>query len=334
MIFTRKLMLTLKNDFQINRRPICWDAHSCPSFTVGVDLSFLSRYKNSGVNFVSLNVGFDLTNQVETLELIDYFHQWILERNDEYMIVGNVQQIFECQLKNILSVAFDIEGCNLLNGKLDMVSRFYTLGVRQMLFAYNKNNSVGGGCFDVDVGLTQFGKNLIKEFNEVGMVIDCSHVGYQTSMEIIELSKHPIIFSHSNPVRLVNHPRNITDEQIIACAKIGGVIGINGIGIFLGNNDTRTEKIVEHIDYVAQLVGADHVGIGLDCIFSIDEIKSYTKKNPDAFPSKYGFDDVAVAEPEQFLEIKKLLAIRGYSKSEINNILGENFLRIAQTVWK
>lgn len=261
-----------------NSYPIRWDAHGCPPFTIGADLSFLSRYKNSGVNFVSLNVGFDLTSQAETLELINYFHQWILKHNDEYMVAENVQQIFECQSKNKLSVAFDIEGCNLLNGQLEMVSQFYALGVRQMLFAYNKNNSSGGGCFDADTGLTQFGKQLVKEFNDVGMVIDCSHAGYQTSMEIMELSKYPIVFSHSNPAKLVNHPRNITDEQIIACAKRDGVIGINGIEIFLGNNDVRTEKIVEHIDYVAQLVGAEHVGIGLDCIFATDEIKSYVEK--------------------------------------------------------
>lgn len=323
-----------QHDLPLNRPPICWDAHGCPPFTIGADLSFLNRYKNSGVNFVSLNVGFDLTNQAETLELINYFHQWILKHNDEYVIAENVQQIFECQSKNRLSVAFDIEGCNLLNGQLEMVSQLYALGVRQMLFAYNNNNASGGGCFGVDIGLTQFGKQLVKECNDVGMVIDCSHVGYQTSMEIMELSKYPIVFSHSNPIKLVNHLRNIKDEQIIACAENGGVIGINGIGIFLGNNDTRTEKIVEHIDYVAQMVGAEHVGIGLDCIFAKDEAKGYVEKNPDTFPAKYGFDDVSVAEPEQFSEIGGLLALRGYSENAINNILGENFLRIAKAVWK
>lgn len=327
-------MLALNENLRSNPRPIRWDAHSCPPFKIGADLSFLSRYKNAGVNFVSVNVGFDLTNQADTIELINYFYQWILKHSDEYAIAKNIQQIFEYESKNKLSIAFDIEGCNLLNNKLEMVSQLYALGVRQMVFAYNKNNFTGGGCFDADMGLTKFGKRLVKEFNDVGMVIDCSHVGYQTSMEIMELSKYPIIFSHSNPANLVNHPRNITDEQIIACAKTGGVIGINGIGIFLGNNDVRTEKIAEHIDYVAQKVGAEHVGIGLDCIFDSDEVKGYVENNPDTFPVKFGFDDVSVAEPEQFSEIGKLLASRGYSAKDINNILGENFLRVASAVWK
>lgn len=116
--------------------------------------------------------------------------------------------------------------------------------------------------------------------------------------------------------------------------KKGGVIGINGVGIFLGNNDARTEKIVEHIDYIVQKVGAEHVGIGLDCVFNPDEIKSYVEKNPNIFPAKYNFENVIVAQPEQFSEIGDMLALRGYSEIAINNILGENFLRVAKAVWR
>ncbi len=322
------------NNSKLIKQSICWDAHCCPPFKIGSDLSFLNRYKNAGVNFVSVNVGFDLTNQDETLNLIQYFHEWIQQNDDKYSIVKNVENIFECQSKNKLAIAFDIEGCNPLNETLDMVSQFYDLGVKQMQFAYNRNNSSGGGCLDIDTGLTLFGKKLIREFNNVGMIIDCSHVGYQTSLEIIELSEHPVIFSHSNPSKLVNHPRNITDEQIIACAKKNGVIGINGVGIFLGENDASTKKIVEHIDYIVQLVGPNHVGIGLDCIFAKDEIKDYVVNNPQIFPDKYGFSDVAVAIPEQFIEIKELLIKKAYSTKDIDNILGENFVRIAKTVWK
>jgi membrane dipeptidase len=153
-------------------------------------------------------------------------------------------------------------------------------------------------------------------------------------MDIIELSSHPVIFSHSNPASLVNHPRNIKDDQIVACANRGGVIGINGIGIFLGNNNTTTQRIVEHIDYVAQLVGTAHVGIGMDCVFNQDEIKNIAAKNPETFPSSLGFSDVQIAEPEQFSEIGENLTKRGYSDKDIDLILGENFLRIAKNVWR
>lgn len=327
-------MFISKKTSSTHPHPIRWDAHGCPPFKLGEDLSFLRRYKNSGVNFVSLNVGFDLIGLAETLELIGCFNQWILNYSDDYALATNVRQLFENQEKNKLSLAFDIEGCNLLNGNIEIVPFLYSLGVRQMIFTYNQNNLAGGGCFDVDTGLTEFGRQLVKKCNDVGMVIDCSHVGCQSSIEIMELSKYPVVFSHSNPAKLVNHPRNITDEQIIACAKGGGVVGINGVGIFLGENETDTDKIVQHIDYVAQIVGSEHVGIGLDCIFSPDEAKSYVKNNPDTFPEKYGFNDVAVAVPEQFSEIGALLSQKGYSEGDINNILGENFLRIARVIWK
>lgn len=318
----------------MKKNSIRWDAHGCPPLKVGADLYFLRRYKSSGVNFVSLNVGFDLTTQNEALELIKYFNDWVEQHNTEYMIVKTVKDILECQSNNKLSIAFDIEGSNLLNENLGMVSKFFALGVKQLLFVYNTNNASGGGCFDIDTGLTNFGKQLVKKCNDVGMIIDCSHVGYKTSLEIMDLSKYPVVFSHSNPARLVNHPRNITDEQIIACAKTNGVIGINGIGIFLGNNDTRTEKIVEHIDYVVQLVGAEYVGIGLDCVFDIDEVQNFIDNNPDTFPKQYGFSNVAIAQPEQFAKIGELLMLRGYSEIDINNILGENFFRVATEVWK
>src|SRR5579872_6597104 len=90
-----KIMPTLKDTSFHKSRSIRWDAHGCPLFTIGADLSFLSRYKNSSVNFVSLNVGFDLTNQTETLEVINYFHQWISKHNDEYTIIKNIEQIYE-----------------------------------------------------------------------------------------------------------------------------------------------------------------------------------------------------------------------------------------------
>ena len=318
----------------MHQHAVRWDAHSCPPFTIGADLTFLSRYKNAGVDFVSLNVGFDLTTQTETIKLLHYFHQWINERNTEYAIVNNVDQIIKNKAQKKLSIAFDIEGCNLLEDNLEMLSTFHSLGIKQIVFAYNTNNSSGGGCLDNDTGLTTFGKQLVKECNKIGIEIDCSHVGHQTSLDIIDQSDHPVVFSHSNPAALVDHPRNITDKQIRACAQKGGVIGINGIGIFLGNNDIQTQRIVDHIDYVAQVVGSEHVGIGLDCIFNMDEMNDFVTNNPKTFPSQHGFSNVAIAQPEQFSEIGELLEQRGYHQKDINSILGDNFLRVASTVWR
>ncbi|WP_204351035.1 membrane dipeptidase, partial [Serratia marcescens] len=91
-----------------------------------------------------------------------------------------------------------------------------------------------------------------------------THTGYRTAMDVMNNTDKPVVFSHSNPRALRDHPRNIPDELVDACARIGGVVCINGIGIFLGANDASVKTFVDHIDHVVQRVGAAHVGVGLD----------------------------------------------------------------------
>ena len=153
-----------------------------------------------------------------------------------------------------------------LNGDVGMVDVYYRLGVRQMLFAYNRNNKAGGGCHDEDIGLTPFGRDVIREMNRVGMLVDCSHSGHRTTMEAMEASTAPVIFSHSNARRLCDHERNIRDDQIKGCAATGGVIAVTGVGRFLGPRGPVVEHLVEHIDYMVELVGPAHVGLGMDSV--------------------------------------------------------------------
>lgn len=141
-----------------------------------------------------------------------------------------------------------------------------------------------------------------------------------------------MIFSHSNPNGLRDHVRNISDEQINACARTGGVIGINGIGDFLGG--TSSERLIEHIEYVMDLVGPDHVGIGLDYVVDKQELVEYLEAYPDIYPPDKMKDVLAFVEPEQFPEFTELLYQKGYSEPVISGILGGNFLRVAKQVWK
>jgi membrane dipeptidase len=141
-----------------------------------------------------------------------------------------------------------------------------------------------------------------------------------------------VIFSHSNPKALREHVRNITDEQIKACAQTGGVIGINGIGDFLGG--TSSELIVANIEYVMNLAGPEHVGIGLDYVVDKQELMDYITGNPDVFPADKMADFIAFVEPEQFPDFTELLVQKGYSEDVISGILGGNFLRVAKEVWK
>jgi membrane dipeptidase len=221
-----------------------------------------------------------------------------------------------------------------LNGDLSMVELYYRLGVRQMLIAYNLNNDAGGGCHDEDKGLTDFGRAVVGEMNRVGMVVDCAHSGIKSGLEAMKLSTKPCIFSHANARALHNHERNITDEQIKAVAATGGVVGVNGLSVFLGDGPAKVETMVAHIDHMAKLVGPEHVGIGLDYNPgpgpALNDPTGMKYWPPRQYPASLKIDYLA---PTVLPEACKQLASLGYKDSAIGAIMSGNFMRVASQVW-
>jgi membrane dipeptidase len=168
----------------------------------------------------------------------------------------------------------------------------------------------------------------------VGMTVCCSHTGHRTTMDVMRHATRPVIFSHSNPLALWKHKRNIRDEAIRACAATGGVIGINGIGTFLGENDNRSATFARHVDHVVQQVGIDHVGIGLDYVFDMQELDDYIAAHPEIFPPEQGYaKGLRLVAPEQLPEIAAELFRLGYRTGDVRKVLGGNFLRVAKTCW-
>lgn len=317
---------------------LVWDNHGCMPLRPDEDTFFLDqleRYRHSGVDVVALNVAFDAVPWHTAPTMLAHFRHYVQTHADRYLLVGTVEDVERARREGRLGVFFDIEGGSALDGRLAMVSLYYDLGVRWMLIAYNRNNALGGGCQDDDEGLTDFGRRVIDEMARVGMIVCCSHTGFRTTMEVMERAQNPVIFSHSNPLGAWNHSRNVTDDAIKACAETGGVVGINGVGCFLGENDTRSETVVRHIDYVAELVGPEHVGLGLDYCFDRREMDDFLKNNPDIFPPEQGYaSGIRIAAPEQIPEIAEGLLDTGYSEDEVRGMLGENHLRVARQVWK
>ena len=316
---------------------LIWDAHAGFELRGVDDLATLSAWKDAGVNFLSVNVGYDVISWQDTIKALALAREWIRTANG-YRLAGTVDDIDQAISHSEMAVAFDIEGMNALNGSLDMVRFYYDLGVRQMLFAYNINNLAGGGCHDEDVGLSDFGRTVVAEMNAVGMLIDCSHCGYRTTMEAMECSSDPVIFSHSNARALRDHERNILDEQAACCAAIGGVVGVNGIGHFVGDDDISTASIVDHIDHYLGLIGADHVGLGLDYFEDSDDGSSFNEtvsKNDRFWPkSQYGGGQVRCASPHQIGEIGEEMLRRNHGEAVVRAVIGGNFKRVAGQVWK
>ncbi len=322
---------------KLYRKALVWDAHAGVFPSPEVDLNLLQEWPDCGVDYLSINVGFDVMDWQDTLATLAAYRHWVLAHANHFVLVGDTEDIDQARRENKFAVSFDIEGMNALNEDINMVSVYHALGVRQMLFAYNLNNAAAGGCHDHDTGLTEFGKQVVGEMNRVGMIVDCSHAGYTTTMDIMHESSKPVVFSHSNPIAVWDHQRNITDDQIRACAATGGVIGVNGMGIFLGDNDVSNVTLVCHIDHLADLVGCEHIGFGFDYSPKVDvDIGVILRSRPDYWPAGQQYDTQGIkhAGPQQLEGLVENLADAGYGDDDIRGMLGENFKRVAASAWQ
>lgn len=316
---------------------LIWDAHAGVFPDPSVDLSLLKEWWDHSVDYVSINVGFDVLEWQRTLATLAAYRRFVLAQGDWLVLASSLADIDRAKAEGKLAVSFDIEGMNALNDNVDMVDIYHTLGVRQMLFAYNLNNQAAGGCHDNDSGLTDFGARVVERMNDLGVIVDCSHIGFQTSLDIIAASKRPVVFSHSNPSAVWMHERNINDQQIKACAATGGVVGINGMGIFLGQNDKGADAILRHVRHLADLVGPEHIGFGFDYAPHLDiDVGTILASRPDYWPpgNQYDTADIAHTGPGVFTSIVEKLLNDGFSEQDIRGMLGGNFRRVAAAVWK
>ncbi len=335
---TPVLAATSGNARALLRNSLVWDNHGCMPVMRAHDASFLpqlQRYRAAGVDAVMLNIGFGEMGIEDHIRTLAGMRHWIKQRPQEYLLIESADDIELARATGRLAVGFDIEGANALADQPSLVQLYYDLGVRWMLLAYNNNNRVGGGCQDDDKGLTDFGRVVIAEMERVGMLVCCSHTGHRTVRDVFAVASRPVIFSHSNPSALHAHGRNIPDDLIHACANTGGVVGINGIGSFLGNNDNSSETFARHVDHVVQLVGPQHVALGLDYVFDTQELDDYLEKMGNIFPAELGYQKgVLMVAPEQLEGIVQILMNWGYQDADIQAVLGGNLMRLARQVWK
>jgi membrane dipeptidase len=316
---------------------LVWDNHACLPLRPH-DLTFLpqlERHRAAGTHVVIVNVGYGDDGIEAHIRMLATFRAWIAANADRFRVIESVDDISRARVAGQLAIGFDIEGANAVADQINLVGVYADLGVRWMLLAYNRNNRAGGGCQDEDTGLTPLGRALLGELAARGVVACCSHTGYRTAREAIDASPTPVIFSHSNPRALADHPRNIPDDLIVACARRGGVVGINGIGLFLGDNDASPARMARAIAYVADLAGPAHVGIGLDFLHDRQELDATLAAHPEQFPPELGYGTgMAFLAPEELPAVATHLRQLGMSATEIAGVLGGNWLRIARQVWK
>ncbi len=315
---------------------IVWDNHACLPFNDTEQwLPGIERYRKSGVDVVTINIGdshVPLEVLIRTAASIRHFVQG---HPDDYVLGLTTTDLRSAKASGRLAVCLDVEGVFALGTQLSLVEFLYQIGVRWMLMVYNRRNLAGSGCHDPDdEGLTELGRGILREMDRVGMIKCCSHTGYRTAREILDSSDRPVIFSHSNPRRLRDHPRNIPDDLIKACAATGGVVGINGVGLFLGDGEPTADAVVRNIDYVAQLVGPEHVGLGLDYMFKGSDVEEPGRASRELWPKEWGYrKGMGFLGPEAIPEIAALLGRLGYPPAAVSAILGENLMRVADVIW-
>lgn len=323
----------------LHRDALVWDAHACMPLHPDADLGGLARHHAAGVDFVSINVGMDMNPLAQILTTLASFRAQLRARPDLLVPVEDAADVERAKALGKLAVGFDLEGGVPLCERPETVQLFYDLGVRQIHLAYNRNNTIGGGCYDQDVPLTALGRRIVAAINDAGMLMDCSHTGYRTSMDIMAVSEAPVIYSHANPRALADNGRNIRDDQIDACVATGGIVCVNGVGRFLGDPNAGTAAIVRHVDHLVQRVGPDHVGLGIDYEYA-QGLDDWPAGGDRAYwwPKAHGYGAegprIRIAAPEQFPEITAGLLDLGYGDGDVRQILGANMLRLARQVWR
>lgn len=259
-----------------------------------------------------------------TLEWMRDWNVFLDSHPGKLMRVDRVSDLLTAKAKRRTGVIMGFQNADHFRTVAD-VQYFYDIGQRISQLTYNSGNPLGWGCTAPrDGGLTDFGVSVVREMNRLGMAIDVSHCGDFTTRQAIELSKQPVLITHSNCRALNPHPRCKPDDAIRHMAAKGGVFGITGIRRFVSNREpTTVEDVLDHFDYVVKLVGIDHIGVGSD-----NDLDGRDNRG-----SKVRMDIDGLDQPQRMYELTEGLVRRGYSDDNIRLVLGGNFQRVLSGIW-
>jgi membrane dipeptidase len=275
----------------------------------------------------------------ESMELLGRYRS-VVEAEPGLVTAVRAEDVRQAKRDGKQAVMYQLEP-QTMGRDLDRIDAAYGLGVRMMLLTFNTRNYVGDGCGErTDSGLSYLGIEMVERLNEVGIMIDLSHCGVQTSLDAIKFSKDPVLFNHTG-ARALNPPvtRLKTDGQIRALADKGGLFGISAVPNQLSSEPNQgIEDMLNHIDYVVDLVGIDHVAIGLDNTFH-DQVAFHRKLAASRAVDleKAGITLAAdfmygIESPLEWRNIVRGLVWRGYGDDEIEKIVSGNALRVIEEV--
>lgn len=314
---------------------------------------YASRIRQGGVNVLMTNVGGDNTCLTNDSDLMLWGSLWVMdmlweeaEESDDTMAVCLSSKDIDAALKaGKIAVLLTIEGGRPLEGKPNLetlvgLRTFYRQGLRGVQLVDNGRNRIGDGKGEARTQgrLTNFGISVVREMNHLGMVIDVAHLTEPGFWDVIETSKDPIIDSHSNARAVCDHPRNLTDEQIKAIAKGGGVVGLSCHTAMISKETEKptVDDLMKHVKHIAGLVGIDHIGLGPDHTEFEIECNIWTPAPGWLEGVFYGVRDTyfikGLNNVTGFPLFTEALVRHGFKEEEIKKVLGGNWLRVYKQV--
>ena len=251
-----------------------------------------------------------------SVQLIDRFLN-LVENSEELELIKDLIDIERVLESNKTGALLALEGGE---GVFDesALRIFYRLGVRMISLTWNQRNQLADGIGELETkgGLTLLGKKIIREMEDLGIILDVSHIAPAGFWDIVKITRKPFLASHSNAMSLCKNKRNLDDEQIKAIANTGGLIGINFAPEFLVNNKSADiSDVIRHIDYIREVAGIERVVLGTD----YDGIQT----------TPAGLEDLS-----KLKNLKKELRNNDYSKEEVEKIFLRNWLDFLQRVWR
>ncbi|MEO7965107.1 MAG: membrane dipeptidase [Gemmatimonadaceae bacterium] len=303
----------------------------------------VQRFRDSGINVFHPATGTGGPNVYEqTFWFLSAFNGFIAAQTDAFMRIDSPDDFEKAKKSGKIGLILGVQNSEHFRTLKD-VENFYALGQRVSQLTYNSRNMYGNGSTERrDEGLSDFGVALVAKMNALGMAVDTGHCGDRTTLDAFEVSKKPVLITHSN-VRALNpgHPRCKPDEVIQACGKAGSVMGITGVRNFVkGSEPTTIEDVLNNFDYVAKMIGPDHVGIGSDIdLYGYDKMPPEQYKRLKAsYKGSYAFRDKIDIEgldhPKRMFDLTEGLIRRKYTDAQITGILGGNFVRVLGEIWQ
>ena len=333
----RATVIDMLSPFVLGSRSGKWFSNP-DSFTA----TDLQKFKDSGINVFHIAVGLGGRDAyLATLRFISSWNGFLANHDQSLMRIDSTADFERLKTSGKIGVLLGVQNSEHFQA-LNDVDFFHGLGQRVSQLTYNTRNLIGNGSTERrDEGLSVFGVSVVERMNKVGMAVDVSHCGDRTTLDAFEVSKKPVLITHSNCRALVpGHPRLKTDEAIKKMAASGGVMGITGVRMFVrAEEPTTIEHVLDHFDHVAKLVGVEHLGLGSDMDLDgyddmpPEENRALRAGYKDSYAFREKIDIEGLDHPKRVFDLTEGLIRRRYSDQQIELILGGNFRRVLAQIW-